>query len=549
MKPDAKPRVAIYARYSSKVQNPLSIDDQVALCRKLIAREFGADPDEAAVFSDHEVTGATDRRGGLKALLEAAERNEFDVAVAEGLDRFSRQLGDTDDIFERLAYNGVSMHTAHEGRLSKLHIGFKGTMNAIFLDDMKDKIRRGQRARAEEGLNPGNCGYGYRVVRGLVDGKNRNVNGVREIVPEQAEIVRRIFEEFAAGRSLRAIAMGLNADGIPPPGGSLWWPGTIKGQKGLHSGILNNELYRGVLVYNRTSRVTDPVTKARHFVCNPEEEWTRTVVPEWRIVDEDLWRRTRKMLALHSAYPAAFRSQRMTRTERDARSVLPARPFTGLVRCGGCGGGANVADRRRYVCGAARFTEKCDNYRSVKEQRLCELVFPRLRESLAEAASIRSGIVASNRQACAQNAALKKRARDIDKRMDRLLAAVEEGIDPEKTSERIRRLGAELKEVKRQMKSAPLRPPAERQIRVGILRALDRIEVRFQDQSQALFIGDALKLVIGNITFTPIPEKRRGSTLDIQLRSEGWPSFWQMVSMAWPDTAAPPMEQPQKKKR
>ena len=211
MKPSPKPRAAIYARYSSAKQNPLSIDDQVTLCRRLIEREFGVDPAAAAVFSDARATGKTMlHRPGLRSLLEAAERKEFDVVVAEGLDRISRNLEDAAAIHARLAYHDVAMHTAHEGRVSTLHVGVKGAMNAIYLDDMKDKIRRSHRARAEEGRVPSSLTYGYRVVRGVVDERNRNVNGLREIDPEQARVVRRIFEEFAAGKHATAIVRGLS---------------------------------------------------------------------------------------------------------------------------------------------------------------------------------------------------------------------------------------------------------------------------------------------------------------------------------------------------
>ena len=147
MKP--KPRVAIYARYSSEIQSPLSISGQIALCRRLIEREFDVDGGLAAVFSDAEITGRTVLgRPGLQLLLEAAERKEFDVVVAEDLSRFSRTLRDTDEIYERLEHRGVALYTAHEGWVSQIDIGFKGTMNAIFLTDMKAKVRRGQRAPA-----------------------------------------------------------------------------------------------------------------------------------------------------------------------------------------------------------------------------------------------------------------------------------------------------------------------------------------------------------------------------------------------------------------
>ena len=537
MKSNPKPRVAIYARYSSPLQNPLSIPDQIALCRKLVEREFNVPGGEAIVFSDAKLTGKIMKRPGLDALLKAAARKEFAVVVTEGLDRISRSLRDTAEIWERLAHHGVTIHSAHEGAVSQMHVGFMGTMNAIFLSHLKDKIKRGQRARAEEGRAPASRAYGYRVVRGVVDGKGRNVNGLREIDPEQAVVVRRIFDEFAVGSSPGAIVRGLNADGIPSDGGGRWWPGVIKGNRVENYGILNNEIYRGVLVYNRTSRVTDPLTKARYYEANPEAEWTRASVPDLRIVDEDLWKRTRKMLALHSTYPDAF-SSRPTKRPRPSASVI--RPFTGLVRCGGCGGVANLADRRRYVCRDARFTEECDNYRAVKEPRLRELVFPRLREALASASGIRSRIEASIREADAKHAALEDRASRLEERIERLLVVVEEGIETDKASARIRELGAELREVRKQMKSVPPRPLPEKEIRAGIRRSLDRIEAEFHDQDQALFFRDALKLVVESVTFTPIADKKRGSTVDVELRPEGWPTFWRLVSEAWPETVTPP---------
>ena len=537
MKSNPKPRVAIYARYSSPLQNPLSIPDQIALCRNLVEREFGIPGGEAIVFSDAKLTGKIMKRPGLGALLKAAARKEFGVVVTEGLDRISRSLRDTAEIWERLAYHGVTIYSAHEGAVSQMHVGFMGTMNAIFLSHLKDKIKRGQRARAEEGRAPSNRAYGYRVVRGVVDGKGRNVNGLREIDPEQAAVVRRIFEEFAAGRAPAAIVKGLNADRILSPGGSRWWPPAIKGNKESRPGILNNELYRGVLVYNRITRVTDPLTKARRHEANPEAEWTRASVPDLRIVDEDLWTRTRKMLALHSAHPAAFSSRP---TKRPGPSRSQVRPLTGLVRCSGCGGVANLADRRRYVCASARFTEECSNYRAVTEPTFRELVFPWLREALAAASGIRSRIAVSIREADAKYAALKDRASRIEERIGRLLVVVEEGIEPDKASVRIRELGVEQKEVRKQMKSAPPRPPPEREIRAGIRSALDRMEAEFHDQGQAPFLRDALKLVVESVTFTPIVEKRRGSTVSINLRPEGWPAFWRLMSEAWSETVASP---------
>lgn len=97
--------------------------------------------------------------------------------------------------------------TVAKGEIGELHIGFKGTMNALFLRDLKAKIKRGQRGRAGDGLTPGGLSYGYEVVREF-DDKGELLRGCRRVIEAEAVIIRRIFEEFAAGRSARSIAAG-----------------------------------------------------------------------------------------------------------------------------------------------------------------------------------------------------------------------------------------------------------------------------------------------------------------------------------------------------
>ena len=119
LNPPDPERVAIYARYSSELQNPLSIADQIALCRSLIERELGVDGGLASVFSDAEITGRTmRRRSGLRSLLSMAESKGLDLLVVEGLDRLSRTLKDMAIIQEGLDYAGVRVCTAHEGGLT-----------------------------------------------------------------------------------------------------------------------------------------------------------------------------------------------------------------------------------------------------------------------------------------------------------------------------------------------------------------------------------------------------------------------------------------------
>jgi site-specific DNA recombinase len=105
----------------------------------------------------------------------------------------------------------------------------------------------------------------------------------------EATVVRRIFEEYAAAVWPRAIAKRLNAEGVPGPSGSTWGPSTIHGNRQRGTGILNNELYIGRLVWNRLRYVKDPETGKRVSRLNPDSGWIVQSVPGLRIVDQELW--------------------------------------------------------------------------------------------------------------------------------------------------------------------------------------------------------------------------------------------------------------------
>ena len=140
--------------------------------------------------------------------------------------------------------------TLAEGEISELHVGLKGTMNALFLKDLAAKTHRGLRGRVEKGKAGGGLCYGYDVVKPL-NGDGQQVRGERKVNQAEAEIVRRIFREFAAGKSPKAIAAGLNRDGIPGPDGKAWGDTTIRGHCGGNYGIITRDRYGCLNRYRR----------------------------------------------------------------------------------------------------------------------------------------------------------------------------------------------------------------------------------------------------------------------------------------------------------
>ena len=333
-------RAVTYARYSSDLQSDASIEDQIRLCNEKAQRhgwEMGMS------YTDAGISGASLLRPGIQALMQAAMNGEFDILVAEALDRLSRDQEDIAGLFKRMEFAGVKIFTLSEGEISTLHIGLKGTMNAIFLKDLADKTRRGLRGRVEKGKSGGGLAYGYKVVK-KQNSEGEAIRGDREIIEEQATIIRRIFEDYVyKNKSPKAITAQLNKEGIVTASGKAWGQSTINGNRRRGSGILNNQLYIGELIWNRQRFVKDPNTGKRVTRLNDESEWICASLPELRIVPEELWQAAKaRQKSLDSTLQGLHRNPR------------PRYLLSGLLECGECGGGFSKVNTERYGCSASR---------------------------------------------------------------------------------------------------------------------------------------------------------------------------------------------------
>ena len=377
--------VALYARYSSDNQRDASIEDQLRQCRERAAREGW---NVVETYSDHAVSGATLIRSGIQSLLADAQAGRFDIVLSEALDRISRDQEDVAGVFKRLSFAGVTLFTLSEGEINELHVGLKGTMNALFLKDLAIKTRRGIRGRVEAGkIGCGNA-YGYRVVHQL-DPRGEPIRGEREIIAEQAEVIRRIFREYVAGKGPQRIAADLNRDGIPSPSGNRWNDSTIRGNRTISSGILNCELYIGIILWNRQKKVKNPDTGRSTYRLNPESEWIRAEAPELRIVPQELWDAAK---ARQDELTALYRKQIEASRQATKRSLAmngnlnathrPRTLLSGLLFCGCCGGSYARRGQDRYACSNHVLGNGCDNARTVGRTALETRVLAGLRERM-----------------------------------------------------------------------------------------------------------------------------------------------------------------------
>jgi site-specific DNA recombinase len=350
-------RAVIYARYSSDLQREASIEDQVRECRRL-AEQMRCEV--VGVFSDSALSGSIEARPGLQALLSAVKSGAAEIVVAEALDRISRDQEHIARIFKQLTFLQVRLKTISEGDVSELHVGLKGTMNAIFLKDLAEKIRRGQKGRALARRSPGGLPYGYDVVRQFrPDG--RADSGLRKINDPQAMTVRRIFYEYASGLSARQIAKMLNTEEIPSPRGGLWNASSITGNRARRDGILWNEMYLGRLLYNRQRFLKNPDTAKRVPRLNPQKEWIVMDMPDLQIISNELWDQVHRRLDSQSTLSLC-------------KKRSPRRLLSGMLQCGVCGGSITIIGEGRLGCSSHRERGSCSNTKKLSAARIEEAV-------------------------------------------------------------------------------------------------------------------------------------------------------------------------------
>lgn len=354
--------VAIYARHSTDKQAH-STEDQIARCREYCRQKGYA---VFRVYRDEAVSGASIiNRPGISDLIDAALCGYFDRVITEDLSRISRDQGDMANFYRKLRFLDITLESVSEGPINELHIGFKGTMNALYIADLADKTRRGMIAAVLKGAVPGGRTYGYDLVHQL-DDRQELVKGLRRINPEQAGTVRWIFEQYAAGATLQSICDGLNRLGTPAPKGGKWVNTTLIGQAARKTGLLRQTLYKGVVTYNRMTYRKNPETGKHLSFLRPESDWIQVPVPELAIIDEALFDRVQVMIEERSSLykqrvllnQALARQPspppRKKRRKRKKRKAGPNKRslylFSGKLWCAEHDTAISVIQKRKYVC-------------------------------------------------------------------------------------------------------------------------------------------------------------------------------------------------------
>ncbi|MFV3131289.1 recombinase family protein, partial [Niveispirillum sp. KHB5.9] len=501
-------KVALYARYSSDSQRDASIADQLRICRAHADRQGWRIIEE---YTDHAVSGASLLRPGIQALIADALKGRFQVVLAEAMDRLSRDQEDIAGLFKRMAFAGIKIITLSEGEVTHLHVGLKGTMNALFLKDLADKTHRGLRGRIEQGKSGGGNAYGYDIVKQF-QANGEPLRGDRTINKAEADIVRRIYRDYAAGKSPKHIALELNNEGIKAPGSEAWGFSTILGSRKRGTGILNNELYIGRLIWNRQHFVRDPDSGKRRARPNPEADWIIRDVPELRIIDEALWQAVK-------ARQATVRDQGidLTTGEETATSLRDRRRpkylLSGLTRCGCCGGGYSMISAVLVGCSTARNKGTCDNRLNIRRDRLEARVLDALRYHLMDPALFKEFCDEFTREmnrlrmeGRASIEAAQAELHRIDKQISATVDAIADGMYHPSMKEKMDRLESRKTALQQFLTEAVEPPPLLHPEMAQFYRQqVSELHAALRDEIDAtrLQAGEILRSLIKEIVLTP----------------------------------------------
>lgn len=320
---DMRPkRVAAYCRVSTdREEQEHSFETQKAMYTEMIMMK--PTWQMAGIYADEGITGTVaKKRPGFMKMIEDCRKGKIDMIVTKSVSRFSRNNLDCLMYVRELKQLGIPIIFEKEGIntiqvSSELLLTLFGALSQAESESISMNVKLGIR----QSLKNGNVRFSYKTFLGY----RKGADGQPEIVPEQADIVRRIYNDFLAGATYLEIAKRLTEENVPTMGGgNRWFSERIKS-------ILKNEKYKGDALLQKTY-ITDPISK-RVKKNNGElpmyyVENSHPAIIERRIFDrvqEEIARRVGKKKV----------KQTGTKTELGRYSGKYA--LTELLYCGECG--------------------------------------------------------------------------------------------------------------------------------------------------------------------------------------------------------------------
>ena len=324
--------------------------------------------------------GWSKKRPEFQRMLADAKLGRFDVIVCWKSDRLSRGMYPAAALMEVVEAHQIRLEAVMDA-IDMKTFGLMAAIGKIELDNFRERATMGKRGTAKQGRVPtGGLLYGYRT----------GDDGRPEVIEEQGEVVRRIFQMYVQeGMGSHSIAVRLTDEGIPTQTGKLLWR-----QSYIHY-VLANATYTGTWVYGKERHVsTEEGTKVYE---QPKDTWIEVPVPA--LVDDETWEQAQ-----------ALKKQRSRRAKRNTKVLYLLQH---LLRCGECGHNFHAKStwrtssvrngkryrydlptpRRYYMCnGTLSLRLQCRERSHIRAERLEEPVWNEVKRVLQNPGLIVAGI-------------------------------------------------------------------------------------------------------------------------------------------------------------
>ena len=320
---DMRPkRVAAYCRVSTdREEQEHSFETQKAMYTEMIMMK--PTWQMAGIYADEGITGTVaKKRPGFMKMIEDCRKGKIDMIVTKSVSRFSRNNLDCLMYVRELKQLGIPIIFEKEGIntiqvSSELLLTLFGALSQAESESISMNVKLGIR----QSLKNGNVRFSYKTFLGY----RKGVDGQPEIVPEQADIVRRIYNDFLAGATYLEIAKRLTEEHVPTMGGgNRWFSERIKS-------ILKNEKYKGDALLQKTY-ITDPIS-TRVKKNNGELPMYYVENSHPAIIERRIFDRVQEEIARRAGKKKV--KQMGTKTELGRYSGKYA--LTELLYCGECG--------------------------------------------------------------------------------------------------------------------------------------------------------------------------------------------------------------------
>ena len=396
----------IYARYSSENQTEQSIEGQIRVCTEY-AKNNGIVI--ADTYIDRAMTGTNDNRPDFQRMMQNCKERQWDIILVYKFDRFSRNKYETAIHKKTLSDNGIKLVSATEYLPDTPERIIMESMFEAYAEyysaELSQKVKRGMReSRLKGNFTGGNVMYGFKIVD-----KKVTIN------EPEAAIVRKMYEEYAGGKTVKEILDWLHEEGILYRGKPF--------ARSTAYQILKNEKYVGRYHFNG--------------------EIFTNIYP--KIVSEDIFEIV-QIKAAENQYGTH---------DPDVIYLLKNK-----VKCGYCGKSiasdagtsASGAVKRYYKCTGRRMKNGCKK-QTVQKEALESLVLDVTLEVLNNSdmlSNLADDILEANKKRTKDTSVLEilvKQKEEIQHSIDNLLSCMEKGIITSSTKTRLEKLEIQLNEL------------------------------------------------------------------------------------------------------